>query len=64
MNYREVTKKLSEEGCYFVREIDGSHKQWYSPITNRKFPVQQHKGKDIPTSTLRKIQKQSGVRLI
>lgn len=64
MNYREITKVLEKYGCEFVREGDGSHKIWYSPITNRKIAIQNHGGKDIPKSTVRKIQKYTGVRLL
>ncbi|MGE6629589.1 type II toxin-antitoxin system HicA family toxin [Bacillus altitudinis] len=64
MSYREITKILTKHGCYLVREGAGSHKIWFSPITGKKFPIQNHKGKDIPLGTVRKIQKQSGVKLL
>lgn len=64
MTYREVTYILSEYGCEFVRVGKGSHMIWYSPITNAKFPVPNHKGKDITKNTVRKIQGQSGVKLL
>jgi hypothetical protein len=31
---KRVRKKLSENGCYFVRHGKGDHDIWYSPITN------------------------------
>lgn len=64
MNYREVTKILSDHGCTFVRSGKGSHMVWKSPITGNKFPVANHGGKDIPRRTLEKIEKQSGIKLL
>ncbi|MCM3639713.1 type II toxin-antitoxin system HicA family toxin [Priestia aryabhattai] len=64
MNYREVAKKLKAQGCYQSRDAKGSHTYWYSPITDKQFPVPLHKGKDIKTSLVRAIQKQAGVRLL
>jgi len=64
LNYREVTYILSEHGCEYVRDGKGSHKVWYSPITDAKFPVPNHGGRDITKPTLRKVQNQSGVRLL
>jgi predicted RNA binding protein YcfA (HicA-like mRNA interferase family) len=37
--YRELTQRLRDAGCRFVREGKGSHEIWYSPITRRHFPV-------------------------
>jgi hypothetical protein len=36
---RTVMKELSRLGCYFVSIGGGSHTNWYSPITKRKFTV-------------------------
>ncbi|WP_442948442.1 type II toxin-antitoxin system HicA family toxin [Nostoc sp.] len=30
---------LSEVGCYFERQGQGDHEIWYSPITDRRFVV-------------------------
>jgi predicted RNA binding protein YcfA (HicA-like mRNA interferase family) len=30
---------LRAAGCVFVRQGKGSHEIWYSPITDRHFPV-------------------------
>jgi hypothetical protein len=35
----EVKKNLIENGCYFERYGRGDHEIWYSPISNRRFPV-------------------------
>lgn len=37
--YRDLTAKLQEAGCYFLREGKGSHEIWFSPRTNRTFTV-------------------------
>jgi HicA-like toxin of HicAB toxin-antitoxin system len=32
---------LREQGCYFERQGRGDHEIWYSPVTRRRFPVDQ-----------------------
>ncbi len=34
-----VRKILQQNDCYFERQGSGDHEIWYSPITNRHFPV-------------------------
>lgn len=34
-----VKKRLHDNGCYFVRSGKGDHDIWFSPITQRHFPV-------------------------
>lgn len=36
---RVLRKLLTEAGCYLVRQGKGSHEIWFSPITQRNFPV-------------------------
>jgi predicted RNA binding protein YcfA (HicA-like mRNA interferase family) len=36
---RELRRLLRRAGCSFVRAGKGSHEIWYSPITDRRFPV-------------------------
>lgn len=36
---RELKQLLTEVGCRFHRQGKGDHEIWYSPITNRYFPV-------------------------
>ncbi len=39
-NYtRELKKLLREEGCRFERQGKGDHEIWYSPVTLKRFPV-------------------------
>ena len=35
----KVRDVLDENGCYFVRHGKGDHDIWFSPVTNRTFPV-------------------------
>jgi HicA toxin of bacterial toxin-antitoxin, len=35
----ELKKVLSDAGCYFERQGKGDHEIWYSPITGRRFVV-------------------------
>jgi HicA toxin of bacterial toxin-antitoxin, len=35
----EVKRILRANGCYFHRQGKGDHEIWYSPTTNRYFPV-------------------------
>jgi hypothetical protein len=36
---KKVRKKLSEYGCSFLRRGKGDHDMWYSPLSDRNFPV-------------------------
>jgi hypothetical protein len=36
---RELKKLLSDAGCEYVRPGRGDHEIWWSPITNKNFPV-------------------------
>jgi predicted RNA binding protein YcfA (HicA-like mRNA interferase family) len=56
--YKVVARILLDHGCKFVRQANGSHEMWYSPITERHFPV--------PTNlksrhTANAIMKQAGI---
>jgi len=35
----KVREKLKENGCYFKRRGKGDHDIWFSPLSNRTFPV-------------------------
>lgn len=35
----EVKAKLKASGCYFARQGKGDHEIWYSPISQKHFPV-------------------------
>jgi HicA toxin of bacterial toxin-antitoxin, len=34
-----VKRRLREAGCWLDRQGNGDHEIWYSPHTERKFPV-------------------------
>ena len=53
-----VKRTLRENGCRFDREGKGDHEIWYSPITNRRFPVD-HKIRSRHTAN--GIMKQAGL---
>ena len=36
---KRVRQILREHGCNFVRHGKGDHDIWYSPLSNRNFPV-------------------------
>lgn len=54
MKGTELLKILKKHGCYLHR-----HDIWYSPITNRQFPVPRHKD-DVKTGTAKSILKGAG----
>jgi hypothetical protein len=55
---KKVREKLSEQGCYFQRHGKGDHDIWYSPISNKNFPVD---GKIPSRHTANGIMKQAGI---
>ncbi len=56
------TPKLKEilrvHGCKFERAGRGDHEIWYSPITNRRFPVDHHV---LSRHTANAVLKQAGI---
>lgn len=57
--YRDILGLLKENGCYFVRQGKGDHEIWFSPITNKNFPVDGV----ITSKTLAKlVLKQAGIK--
>ena len=56
--YRQLTRLLKGAGCRFVRQGKGSHEFWFSPITNRHFPVPQNVTK---VATANAILRQAGL---
>ena len=61
MKYSELKKMLTQNGCY--KESEGSrHESWFSPITNKTFPVGRHNNEDVPKGTVNAILKQSGIK--
>ncbi len=58
---REVRKKLAEAGWTF--EEGANHTLAISPDGKKKVPIWRHKGRDIPTGTLVRIQRESGIKM-
>jgi hypothetical protein len=49
---------LGDHGCYFKRSGHGDHEIWYSPITQRHFPVDY---KILSRHTANAVLKQAGI---
>ncbi len=58
--YRQIIKKLKNQGFVFDRQAAGSHEIWFNPATGRYTTIPNHPG-DMPEGTLRAILKQAGV---
>jgi len=54
----DVKRLLRANGCHFHRHGKGDHEIWYSPITNRYFPVD---SKILSRHTANGILKQAGL---
>ena len=55
---KKVRDILQKNGCRFIRRGKGDHDIWYSPITDRSFPVD---AKIKSRHTANEIMKQSGI---
>lgn len=55
---KDLLKILKRNGCNFIRQGKGSHKIWYSPVSDQKFPVQQ---KIRSKKTANSLLKQAGL---
>ncbi len=61
MKYGKLLAELSAKGCYRVRQ-GGNHEVWYSPITDKKFPLPRHgTAKEVPMPLEKKIRSQAGI---
>ncbi len=54
----ELTRLMTEAGCYFERHGKGDHDIWYSPITERRFVVD---AKILSRHTANAVLKQAGL---
>jgi predicted RNA binding protein YcfA (HicA-like mRNA interferase family) len=61
MHSREVIRKLRSDGWYEVHQV-GSHVQFKHPTKKGRVTVP-HPNRDIPTGTLKSIEKQAKIRL-
>ena len=62
MKYNELKRILIKNGCTCEKE-KANHEWWYSPLTDCYFPIGRHGKEEIATGTLKKIAKQSGLKL-
>jgi predicted RNA binding protein YcfA (HicA-like mRNA interferase family) len=61
MNSREIIRRLLEDGWYEVAH-EGSHKQFKHPTKPGRATVP-HPRREVPTGTIKSIEKQSGLKL-
>ena len=61
MKYSELEKRIRRAGCYLVG--NSGHPIWFSPITGKLFETGHHKSQEVAKGTLKKIEKDSGVRI-
>lgn len=61
MTYGELKRQLKKIGCRPDRE-GSNHEIWYSPITDKRFPVGRHNTKEVPCGTLQSIKKDAGLQ--
>jgi len=61
MNYRNLTRRLSQLGCEFLRQASGSHEVWWNPSNEQFTVIPRHGGRDLPAGTLRTILRQLGI---
>jgi len=59
--YRQIVKRLKDNGFEFDRQAAGSHEIWYNEQTNRYTTIPNHPG-DMPEGTLRAILRQAGIK--
>ncbi len=60
IKYSELKKLLRQKGCSLDHE-GANHEIWYSPKTNKMFPIGRHNSKDVANGTLKAILKQAGL---
>ena len=62
MKYSELKRLLRRDGCSICRQ-GANHEIWFSPKTERRFPVSRHDSEEVYTGTLKDIVRQSGIEL-
>jgi hypothetical protein len=53
-----VKEILRAHACHFERQGNGDHEIWYSPVTQRRFPVD---GNILSRHTANAVLKQAGI---
>jgi predicted RNA binding protein YcfA (HicA-like mRNA interferase family) len=60
LRYRDVIRKLKENGFSFRRQAAGSHEIWFNEQTRKFTTIPNHPG-DMPEGTVRAIIRQAGI---
>ncbi|MCX7840243.1 MAG: type II toxin-antitoxin system HicA family toxin [Anaerolineae bacterium] len=63
MKYRELTKRLRDLGCEFVRNGAGSHRIWRNPANGKYTTIPDWGSKDLKTGMLRAILSDLGLTI-
>jgi len=58
MKYKDLTRRLRQLDCEFLRQAAGSHEIWRNPANNNFTVIPKHGGRDIPNGTVRAILRQ------
>ena len=57
MKQNELFRRLRKAGCFIVRH-GTRHDIWYSPITDKMYPVLRHGSKEVSTGLLKSVEKE------
>lgn len=60
MKTSELLKILKKNNCFLIRH-GKRHDIWYSPITNKQFPIPRHKD-EIKSGTQKSILEDAGIQ--
>jgi predicted RNA binding protein YcfA (HicA-like mRNA interferase family) len=63
MKYRELTKRLRDLGCEFVRNGAGSHCIWRNPANGKYTTIPDWGSKDLRTGMLRAVLSDLGLTI-
>ena len=61
VTYSELKRLLKKAGCRKVSE-GTNHEFWYSPITQKSFPVGRHNTQEVATGTFKSIMADAGIK--
>jgi len=63
MTYKQITKKIHEEGGWiFLRNGKGSHRIWMHPTIKRTLSIPDHGSKEIGKGLVNTILKDAGLK--
>lgn len=61
MKYNELEKILKKNGCYFLENSKNGHPIWFSPTTQKKFRMSNHRSEEVRNGTLKSILRDAGI---